>query len=81
MLIDGIDEPQVVHATSAGEIVEHYPNAFPCPACLVLGRTPEGIPIHVVWAFDGVTCYAILVTVYRPEPTRWTADLKTRMKQ
>jgi uncharacterized protein DUF4258 len=81
MLADGIDEPQLVHATSAGEIIEDYPEAFPFPACLVLGRTPEGSPIHAVWAFDSATCYAILVTVYRPEPARWTADLKTRVKQ
>ena len=80
MLADEIDEPQLIHATSGGEIIEDYPDAFPCPACLVLGRMPEGIPIHAVWAFDTGKCYAILVTVYRPEPERWTADLKTRVK-
>jgi hypothetical protein len=81
MLADAIEEPQVVYATMAGEIIEDYPRAFPCPACLVLGWTPEGVPIHAVWAFDPATCYTTLVTVYRPDPARWTADLRRRVKR
>jgi hypothetical protein len=80
MLADAIEEPQVVHATLVGEVIEDYPTAFPCPACLVLGRTSENFPIHAVWAFDPVTCYAVLVTVYQPDPARWTADLRRRVK-
>ena len=81
MLADAIEETQVVHSTLVGEIIEDYPTAFPCPACLVLGRTPGNLPIHAVWAFDPATCYAVLVTVYRPDPARWTADLRRRVKQ
>lgn len=81
MLADAVEEPQVIHATLAGEMIEDYPTAFPLPACLVLGRTPEGIPIHAVWAFDSDACYTTLVTVYRPDPARWTVDLRRRVKR
>jgi Domain of unknown function (DUF4258) len=81
MLADAVEEPQVLHATLSGEIIEHYPEAFPFPACLLLGRTPEGIPIHAVWAFDTAACYTTLVTVYSPDPARWTADLRRRVKR
>jgi Domain of unknown function (DUF4258) len=80
MLADDVEEPQVIHATLTGEIIEDYPNAFPCPACLILGRTPEGIALHAVWAFDPAACYTTLVTVYRPDPARWTVDLRRRVK-
>jgi uncharacterized protein DUF4258 len=81
MLADAVDVRHVLHATLSGEVIEHYPKAFPFPACLVLGWTSGGIPIHAVWAFDPGPCYAILITVYRPDPARWAADLRTRVKR
>jgi hypothetical protein len=80
MLADTLSESQVLEATVSGEVIEDYPSAFPCPACLVLGRTLDGLPIHAVWAFDAKACYATLVTVYKPDPARWTADLRKRVK-
>lgn len=81
MLDDMLTESQVLHATVSGIAVEDYPSAFPFPACLVLGQTPDGIPLHAVWAFDPETCYAVLITVYKPDPARWTMDLRTRVKR
>jgi hypothetical protein len=81
MLADTVEEREVLYATASGEVIEHYPDAFPSPACLILGRTPGGVPIHAVWAYDPATCYSVLVTVYRPDPARWTADLRTRVKR
>jgi Domain of unknown function (DUF4258) len=80
MLADAVEEHEILHATAAGEVIEHYPEAFPSPACLVLGRTSGGLPIHAVWAYDPATCYSVLVTVYRPDPARWTVDLRMRVK-
>lgn len=80
MVADDFTERQILEATGSGEVIEDYPSAFPCPACLVLGRTVNGLPIHAVWAFDAKACYATLVTVYKPDPGRWTADLRKRVK-
>jgi hypothetical protein len=81
LLDDGIGEQEILAATLAGEVIEDYPSAFPFPACLVLGRLPGTAPVHAVWAFDGVACYAFLVTAYRPDPARWTSDFRKRMKR
>ena len=80
LLADDFTEGQILEATGSGEVIEDYPSAFPCPACLVLGRTLDGLPIHTVWAFDAKACYATLVTAYRPDPARWTEDLRERVK-
>jgi hypothetical protein len=81
MLADALGERGILSATLAGEVIEDYPKAFPFPACLVLGRTPDDASVHAVWAFDRTSCYAVLVTVYRPDPARWTADFRTRVKR
>ena len=81
MLADALGERDILSAMLAGEVIEDYPKSFPFPACLVLGRTPDGIAVHAVWAFDRTSWYAVLVTVYRPDPARWTADFRTRVKR
>lgn len=55
----------------SGEIIEDYPEAYPMPACLILGFKTTGEPIHSVWGYDDTNRVARLITVYRPEPNRW----------
>jgi hypothetical protein len=69
----------VLDSITEGEIIESYPTDRPYPSCLVLGRTLEGSAIHSVWAYNGATGWAVLVTVYRPDPNRWV-DWRTRKK-
>lgn len=57
--------------TEAGKVIEDYPDAYPMPACLILGFNTTGDPIHSVWGYDEVNRVARLITVYRPNPTRW----------
>jgi hypothetical protein len=78
MKADRLREPELLAATMAGEVVEDYPKAYPCPACLVLSRLAGGEAVHTVWAFDARSSYAVLVTAYRPDPARWSADLRKR---
>jgi hypothetical protein len=54
-----------------GEIIEDYPDDRPYPSCLIYGRSSGGDPIHSVWAYNEVNGWAVLVTVYRPDPERW----------
>ncbi len=55
----------------AGEVIEDYPDAYPTPACLILGFNTIGEPIHSVWSYDRIRQSAKLITVYRPDPNRW----------
>jgi hypothetical protein len=48
MLADALGERDILSATLAGEVIEDYPKAFPFPACLVLGRTPDDASVHAV---------------------------------
>lgn len=54
-----------------GEIIEDYPTDKPYPSCLVYGRTADGNPVHTVWAYNEANSWAVLITVYRPDPSRW----------
>ncbi|MBG1270274.1 DUF4258 domain-containing protein [Nostoc sp. WHI] len=54
-----------------GEIIENYPEAYPLPACLILGWNTTEEPIHSVWTYNQVSQTAKLITVYRPDTNRW----------
>ena len=54
-----------------GEIIEVYPDDKPYPSCLVYGETFRGEPVHSVWGYNLENGWAVLVTVYRPDPERW----------
>jgi len=81
MIADDLLEADVVAATENAELIEDYPNAFPFPACLLLGWVAPKTPLHLVWAYEAARDYAVLVTVYKPDPARWSADLRQRVKQ
>lgn len=54
-----------------GEIIEDYPEDWPFPSCLIYGDTLSGDPVHSVWAYNEENKFAVLITVYRPDPKRW----------
>jgi len=60
-----------------GEIIEDYPNDWPYPSCLIYGDTFGGEPVHSVWTYNAKNRWAVLITVYRPDPNRWI-DWRTR---
>ena len=68
---------QVYEAILSGEIIEDYPDDVPYPSCLVFGRTRDGRPVHVVCAHVPEDT-AIIITVYEPDPDRWT-DFRRRI--
>ena len=54
-----------------GEIIEEYQKDKPFPSCLVFGFNMKREPIHSVWRFNINNHWAVLITVYRPDPGRW----------
>ena len=74
---DCVSFDEVFFSVLKGEIVEEYPTDKPYPSCLVYGDSFRGQPIHSVWAYNAKTKWAVLITVYRPDPERWI-DWRTR---
>ena len=70
---------EIADSVMKGETIEDYPDDHPYPSYLILGFTQEGSPIHSVWAYNSVSGWAVLVTVYRPDPDRWV-DWRKRKK-
>jgi len=68
---DQLSYDQVFVSVLQGEIIEDYPDDWPYPSCLIYGDTFRGEPVHSVWAYNEKKQWAVLVTVYRPDPVRW----------
>ena len=62
---------EIFFSVLQGEIIEDYPEDKPYPSCLIYGESFTGDPIHSVWAYNTETKWAVLVTVYRPDPSKW----------
>jgi hypothetical protein len=68
-LADGIE---------SGVAMEDYPSYHAGPCVLVLQSARAG-PVHALWGLEtGTARPAVLVTAYRPDPTRWSSDNRTR---
>ncbi len=71
-----IGDEQLVHALASGEVIEDYPTDPRGPSALVLGRAPDGTPLHAVCAFDP-SGTLLVITAYVPESPHWL-DERTR---
>jgi hypothetical protein len=76
---DQLTFEEVITSVVNGEIIEDYPTDKPFPSCLIYGQNYKREPIHSVWAYNPENKWAVLITVYRPDPDRWI-DWKRRRK-
>jgi hypothetical protein len=78
-----LDEHDVIASDLAddierGVVIEDYPSYHVGPCVLVLQADRRGA-IHALWGLEADTQRpAVLVTVYRPDRTRWHEDDRTR---
>lgn len=75
---DRLTLAEIEAATARGECIEDYPDDARGASCLVLGLLPDGHALHALWGFDGPSRHAILITVYRPDPQRWSQGFRKR---
>ena len=70
-LADNLNFDEIFFSVFQGEVIEDYPSDKPYPSCLIFGNSFTGEPIHTVWAYNKDNQWAVLITVYRPDPNRW----------
>ena len=75
---DGLTFDEIFFSVLSGEIIEQYPDDKPYPSCLIYGQTFGHDPVHSVWAFNENNQWAVLITVYRPDPELWINFRKRR---
>ena len=68
---DELTFDEIYFSVLHGEVIEDYPADRPYPSCLIYGMTFSGDPVHSVWAYNEENQWAVLITVYRPDPNRW----------
>ena len=76
---DGLLVKDILEGAREGTVVEEYPAYHKGPCVLVLQKDHEGKPIHVVWGIPSqADSPAVVVTAYRPDPSRWADDFLRR---
>ncbi|MEI3163814.1 MAG: DUF4258 domain-containing protein [Lachnospirales bacterium] len=70
---------EIKQAVFNGEIIEQYPDDFPFPSCLILGKTTDEQYIHIVMSDEG--SMSRIITAYYPDKNKWSTDFKTRKEQ
>lgn len=71
-----ISSAEVRHAISLGEVIEDYPDDPRGHSCLILGVDDSSGTVHVVCAPKDD--FLTIITAYRPDAQRWSADFRTR---
>lgn len=77
---DRLSFDEIFVSVLRGGVIEDYPGDKPYPSCLVYGDTLSREPVHSVWAYNPDNGWAVLITLYRPDPERWL-DWRTRRPQ
>ena len=76
---DSLTVREILVGASGAVVIEDYPDYPKGPCYLALQQDAHGKPIHVVWGIPkGHSSPAVLVTAYRPDPGRWSADFSRR---
>ena len=74
-----IPRGHIIESVETHEIIESYPDDKYLPSYLVLARHGAEA-YHVLFAADVQESNVRIVTAYRPSPSEWQSDLKTRRK-
>ncbi|MCL1859270.1 MAG: DUF4258 domain-containing protein [Oscillospiraceae bacterium] len=79
LLQRNISMNDIEYAIINGEIIESYPDDYPYPSCLILGKSGNKQYLHVVCGITPRELY--LITAYYPDPDEWTEDFKMRKEK
>ena len=61
-----------------GIIIEEYQEDYPLPSVLISGIAHGNRPLHAVVAIDDESRRLYLITIYEPDPERWSENFSRR---
>jgi hypothetical protein len=74
-----IGENDVLQLLESGMVIEEYQEDFPFPSVLVNGVSVENRPLHAVVGIDAALRRLYLITIYEPDPSKWSENFSTRV--
>lgn len=74
-----VDEEDVLEVLYNGDIIERYEDDFPIPSLLINGQSISGRCLHLVVGIDVSEKRLYIITVYEPEPKKWTNNFSRRL--
>ena len=76
---DNLNVKEIIESVQEAYVVEEYPDYSKGSCILLLQKSENGGPVHVVWGIPkGYDRPAVLVMAYRPDPNRWDASFMRR---
>ncbi len=80
LAMNGILAHEIETGVATAIEVEDYPDFHKGPSVLVLQQDSGGKPVHVVWGIrKGSSAPAVVITAYRPDPSLWSSDFRSRL--
>ena len=75
----GIRLDDAINCINTGKIIEQYPNDYPYPSCLILGKDQQDKFIHACVGTDNENLW--LITVYYPSCELWDETFEIRKER
>jgi hypothetical protein len=75
-----VDDKDVLAILFNGDIIERYEDDYPFPSVLINGRSRKGRYLHIVVGIDISEKRLYIITVYEPEPKKWTDNFSRRLQ-
>ena len=71
-----VSPSDVISCINTGVVIEQYPDAYPHPACLILGKRRNNTYIHTVVGYGDDFIW--IITAYVPDDNEWTDEFSVR---
>lgn len=74
-----IGNKDVRNLLSKGTVIEEYQDDLPFPSVLLNGFSNDNRPLHAVIGIDAKSFRLFVITIYQPDPKRWTDNFTKRV--